>query len=230
MPRLWGLMLLHWATQQKCLWMCVLGKNTLTANLQDFVSQNSQQSLGFFKSLSTISQIKIKEIVKASIYSQFMSKGISILHLNKIEWLPWSLRRILETTGWCVLALWKMSNSLIPGTAFISYPSQGLGSANRCSDADLDCTGSEILSAGREHRDRKAGEEEEENKPQCSGPLWWCKQLTEHSHTAHTKHILPRTVVDLIFLAKRKTKYWCLGELKMHSEIQPPWPLGYFDI
>lgn len=56
-------------------------------------------------------------------------------------------------------------------------------------------------------------------------------QTTDRTHTQlNTKDILPRTVVNLIFLAKRKTKYQWLGELKMHNETLPPSPLGYFDI
>lgn len=51
-----------------------------------------------------------------------------------------------------------MNSSLIPGTVFVSNPSQGLDLANTCSDADLDSTGSEILLPCREQRDRKAGE------------------------------------------------------------------------
>lgn len=52
-----------------------------------------------------------------------------------------------------------------------SKPIPGLDFANGCSDADLHSTGSEILLACREQRDRNAGEGLEEHKPQRSGPL-----------------------------------------------------------
>lgn len=51
----------------------------------DSVSVTAPSKAGLLKSLSTTSHIKITEKAKASLYSQFMSKGIIILHLNKIE-------------------------------------------------------------------------------------------------------------------------------------------------
>lgn len=109
MPRPWGLKLLHWATQQKCLWMCVLRGNTPTVKSERFCQSELPAKLVLFlffflKSLSAIFQIKIKEEVKASLYSQFMPMGIIILHLNKTERSPWSLRRILESTHRLVCA------------------------------------------------------------------------------------------------------------------------------
>lgn len=62
-----------------CAW-----ENTPTA-ASGTVSVTAPSKAGLLKSLSTTSHIKITEKAKASLYSQFMSKGIIILHLNKIE-------------------------------------------------------------------------------------------------------------------------------------------------
>lgn len=211
--------------------MCVLGKNTPTAKSARFCQSELPAKWGFFKSLSTISQIKIKEEVGASLCSQFMSMGIMILHLNKIERLPRSLRRTLETTGWCVLALWKMSSSLIPGTVFISNPSQGLDFANRCSNAELDSPGiSNSLhmqgTEGEEHRRRV-----EEHKPQRSGPLWWWKQVTQHTRTQSSIQNTFCSGLWLMWLLFLKGKLNTNGWVNWKHTVKFYHPtLGYFDI
>lgn len=91
---------------------CVcLAKTLPQLHLWESVSQSSQKSC--FIEVPKHYFPNQNQRVKASLYSEFVSKGIIILHLNKTEWLPWSLRRISETTGWLELALWKMSSSLI---------------------------------------------------------------------------------------------------------------------
>lgn len=131
------------ATQEECLCVCVcLGKTPPQQRLLDLVSQSSKRDSKeyFSMSPSTISQIKIKQEAGTSLCSWFMSMGISILHLNKNEQLQQSFRKILETTSWCVLALWKIISSLIPGTVFVSNPSHSPNFANGCTNAGLNTT------------------------------------------------------------------------------------------
>lgn len=122
--------------------VCAWEKTPPQWNLLHFVSQIAKPdpTQCFAKSPSTISQIKIKQGFGTSLCSRFTSVGISSLHLNRTERLQWSFRKMLETTGWCVLVLWKMISLLIPGTVFISNPSYILNFANRCTNADLNTT------------------------------------------------------------------------------------------
>lgn len=133
--------LLQQPKKSVCVCVC-LGKTPPQQCLLDLVSQSStRDSKEYFStSPSAISQIKIKQQAGTSLCCRFMSMGISSLHLNKNERLQWSFRKILETTGWCVLALWKIISSLIPGTVFVSNPSYSSNFANRCTNADLNTT------------------------------------------------------------------------------------------
>lgn len=187
--------------------VCVcLGKTPPQQRLPDLVSQSSKRDSKeyFSMSPSTISQIKIKQEAGTSLCSWFMSMGISILHLNKNERLQQSFRKILETTSWCVLALWKIISSLIPGTVFVSNPSHSPNFANRCTNAGLNTT--EISNSLHMQRTEERRKELVENyTTQCWGPLWWWRSVTEQRRVQfNTKQFLLMTVVNLIVLTRRK--------------------------
>lgn len=228
MPRPWGLMQLQWATQQKCLWMCVLGKTLPQLNRQGFVSQSSQLSFGVF--------LKVPKHYFQNQRSQ--SKSLQSVHVqgnyyssSKKDWMiTMKLEQNIRDHRLVCAGTMKNEQLInsrhcvhfkpIPGPWFSKHMQWCRSGQHRIRNS--------LAMQGTEGQEGRGRVEEQNHSAQVhsDGANEWQSTHTEFN----TRHILPRTVLNLIFLAKRKTKYQWLGGLKMHNEILSPWSLGYFDI